>query len=96
MGGKHMGSLGRLAVRSGGRWVVEFGLWKTHVRGPVASSRRRRVADGSDAGRRPVVAGEREGAVRFREREEGRGCFRFPLAGESHPPFADFSFFWLK
>lgn len=40
-GGKRMGSLGRLAVRSGGRWVVEFGLWKTYVGGSFAPFSRR-------------------------------------------------------
>ena len=40
-GGKRMGSLGRLAVRSGGRWVVEFGRLRRVVRGPFVPFSRR-------------------------------------------------------
>ena len=89
-GGKRMGSLGRLAVRSGGRWVVEFGLWKTYVgdHSPLSLA-----GDAWPAAAPGGVAGERErarqrgshGSERGRalERERGSGC---PCPSPRVPP----------
>ena len=76
-----------LAARRGeGRMVVIDG-WRRVGRGPVVSfSRRRRVANGGDAKRRPVVAGERE-KVASVERE-----MRFEGFGSQAPELAP-SFF---
>jgi len=65
---------------------------------PVASSRRRRLADGGDARHRPLVAGERkkESEERVREREERVGEVGSPVP-DFEPPFlfVPFSFFFL-
>ena len=102
-GGKRMGSLGRLAVRSGGRWVVEFGLWKTYVgdHSPLSLA-----GDAWPAAAPGGVAGERErarqrgshGSERESERSRGRES-RVPLRvlspGVPPPLFVLISFFFF-
>jgi len=57
-----------------GDWVT-VAVMDAHWGKPVASSRRRRVADSGDARRRPLVAGERkrDSEKRVREGEERWG-----------------------
>jgi len=71
--------------------------WWTHVAGgPVVSSRPRRVADGGDTRRWPLVARERKREIEKRVRERGavgESGLRYPT---STPLFIPFSFFWAQ
>ena len=63
---------------------------------PVASSRWRRVADGGDARRRPLVADERkrESEERVREREKRLGESGLPCPTSTPLPFCSISLFF--
>jgi len=92
----------KIKVRGSGFLVSFFGWekWMTMcgrcggggraLGGPMVSSRRRRVADSSDAKRRPLVAGERKREIEKRVRERGASGSRVSGTRLQSPLFCSF------